>query len=150
VGERGFRVQGLGEIAIHCADIDRMSRFYEEIIGLEPLAGGYRAGIRFYRIGEGVAGHTAVLALFQCEERASEALLAATAARTSSLHHIALALPREEQDNVVAWYEENGVDCRIEEFPWIGWRGIFVRDPEGNTVELVSYDASVKEGQSPA
>jgi hypothetical protein len=42
-----------------------------------------------------------------------------------------------------SWYEENGIDWRIEKFPWIGWRGVFVRDPEGNTVELVSYDASV-------
>lgn len=148
--KRNFQVRGLGEVAIRCADVDRMSRFYEEIIGLEPLAGGYRAGIRFYRIGDGVAGHTTVLALFQCEDRAAEGVQAAIADQTSSLHHIALSLPREEQDSVVAWYEANGVAWRVEEFPWVGWRGIFVRDPEGNTVELVSYDASVKEDPPPA
>lgn len=146
--ERGFRVQGLGEIAIRCADIDAMSRFYEDIIGLQPLEGGYRAGIRFYRIAEGVAGHTTVLALFQCEDGTADGLRAAIAEQNSSLHHIALSLPREEQDNVVAWYEANGVAWRVEEFPWIGWRGIFARDPEGNTVELVSYDASMNAGRT--
>jgi hypothetical protein len=30
-----------------------------------------------------------------------------------------------------------------DRFPWIGWRGVFARDPEGNSVEFVSDDASV-------
>jgi hypothetical protein len=26
---------------------------------------------------------------------------------------------------------------------WIGWRGVFVDDPDGNAVELVAYDAGL-------
>jgi hypothetical protein len=59
------------------------------------------------------------------------------------LHHIALSLPFEEQDAVLRWYDEIGQPYRIEEFGWIGWRGIFTEDPEGNTVELVAYDSSM-------
>lgn len=58
----------------------------------------------------------------------------------SSLHHIALSLPWEEQDAVIAWYEELGRDHNVEYFDWVGWRGVFTFDPDGNTVELVAKD----------
>jgi catechol-2,3-dioxygenase len=61
----------------------------------------------------------------------------------SSLHHIALSLPFDEQDAVMRWYDHLGQPYRIEQFGWIGWRGIFTEDPEGNTVELVAYDPSM-------
>ena len=41
------------------------------------------------------------------------------------------------------WYDQNSVDYRVQVFDWIGWRGIFAADPEGNTVELVAYDRSL-------
>ena len=63
----------------------------------------------------------------------------------SSLHHIALSLPFDEQDAVMAWYDKLGQPYNVQEFRWIGWRGIFTTDPEGNTVELVAYDASLKD-----
>jgi hypothetical protein len=54
-----------------------------------------------------------------------------------------LALPRDEQEAAQAWFERHNLACRVEEFRWIGWRGLFVHDPDGNTVELVAYDASL-------
>jgi len=41
---------------------------------------------------------------------------------------------------VIAWYQAQGLPYRVETFDWIGWRGIFTQDPEGNTVELVAKD----------
>ena len=41
------------------------------------------------------------------------------------------------------WYDANGIDYHVEEFGWIGWRGIFAKAPEGNTVELVAHDESM-------
>jgi hypothetical protein len=38
------------------------------------------------------------------------------------------------------WYEAHGVTYHVENFGWVGWRGVFTQDPEGNTVELVAYD----------
>lgn len=132
-----FRPRALGEIAIRCTDMAAMVAFYEDVIGLSRLRGGPQSDIVFFRIGEGVGGHTAVLALF-----------AATGPRPaagigSSLHHIALSLPYAEQQAVMDWYKQTGQHYRIELFDWIGWRGIFTQDPEGNTVELVAYDASL-------
>lgn len=147
--DRGFKPRALGEIAIRCADIDVMSAFYQDVIGLEPITGAHSGDIRFFKIADGFAGHTAVLALFKHDAgrpdlHPTSAEPPATGAR-SSLHHIALSLPFEEQEAVMAWYDRVGQDYTIQTFGWIGWRGIFTRDPEGNTVELVAYDASLRD-----
>lgn len=130
-GGRGFTVRGLGEIAIACADVSAMRAFYETVIGL-PLLAERPSGIVFLNIGEGHAGHTTVLALFPTGSGASPT--------PSSLHHFALTLNYDEQAAAIAHFERHGISHRIEEFPWIGWRGVFVSDPEGNTVELVAAD----------
>jgi len=48
-----------------------------------------------------------------------------------------------DQNSVMEWYEQHEQPYRIEHFGWVGWRGIFTEDPEGNTVELVAFDPSL-------
>lgn len=139
-----FTVGGLGEIAIRCADLPPMVAFYRDVIGL-PVLSDTGAGIVFFELGNGVAGHTSVLALFDWRVGRAELHGAAsgppTAGTGSSLHHIALSLPRAEQEKALAFYVAQGVPHTVQIFDWIGWRGVFTNDPEGNTVELVSHDA---------
>lgn len=147
---KGFRPRALGEIAIRCADIHAMSEFYVNVIGLGRLPGNSADGIVFLKVADGFGGHTSVLALFDAklglpDRGNSTPPIPVTGAR-SSLHHIALSLPFSEQAAVIAWYEKLGQPYRIETFDWIGWRGIFTQDPEGNTVELVAYDPSLTAG----
>ena len=144
-----FEIGALGEIAIRCADIASMSTFYEEILGLTHLSGDHRSGIIFYKIADGFAGHTTVLALFaadapQRDVHPKSGTAPATGAG-SSLHHIALSLTRADQDTAIDWFTKTGVTHRIEHFGWIGWRGVFLTDPEGNTVELVAYSDDFKD-----
>lgn len=141
--ERGFKPRGLGEIALRCADMVGMVAFYRDVIGLEVLRGTAEEPIVFFKIGEGVAGHTTVLALFHHSLGARGHKGPPEAGSRSSLHHIALSLPWQEQEAVVAHYEALGQPYRIETFEWAKWRGIFTEDPEGNTVELVAYDPAV-------
>jgi hypothetical protein len=49
-----------------------------------------------------------------------------------------LSLPWSEQQYVLQWYDEQGIEYEVRDFKWIGWRGIFTHDPEGNSVELVA------------
>jgi catechol 2,3-dioxygenase-like lactoylglutathione lyase family enzyme len=147
-GDRDFTVRALGEIAIRCRDFDAMIVFYRDVIGLPLLEGFHDDGIVFFSLGESHGGHTAVLALFRHDagnpdlhprgETGPE-----TGAR-SSLHHVALAVDRHEQDAICAWYVRQGLTYRIQEFSWIGWRGIFTTDPDGNTLELVAADPSIQ------
>ena len=134
MSKRGFTVKALGEVAIRCRDISAMVEFYRDVIGLEVLEGGHRESIVFFKLADGYAGHTCVLALFT-----GEAGFEPPPKGTSSLHHLALTVDFSEQDAAIAWYESLGLTCRIEHFDWIGWRGVFTEDPEGNTVELVAY-----------
>ncbi|TPW33633.1 VOC family protein [Martelella alba] len=133
---RKFSPRALGEIAIRCRDFSAMQDFYGRILGLERLIGDagrtHRAGIVFYRLGESFGGHLAVLALFEDTGEEVE-----TGPR-SSLHHLALSLTYGEQADAAAWLEKHGCEARFQDFDWAGWRGLFTRDPDGNTVELVA------------
>lgn len=140
--DRGFRVRALGEVAIRCADLDAMIAFYRDVLGLDILEGSHSGGICFFQLGESHGGHTAVLALFQ-HDTAQRAVHPESAGNPvtgagSSLHHLALTVDAAEQQAVIDWYEARGQPYRIEDFDWIGWRGVFTQDPEGNTVELVA------------
>ncbi|CUK08021.1 Glyoxalase-like domain protein [Ruegeria denitrificans] len=148
MSDRGFQPRALGEIAIRCADMGAMVAFYEDVIGLERLTGDHNSAITFFRIAEGFDGHTQILALFHHRAAPRSGLHPVgdekpTTGAGSSLHHIALSLPFAEQQAVMRWYDTIGQSYRVEQFGWIGWRGIFTEDPEGNTVELVAYDPSM-------
>ncbi len=146
--DRGFKVGGLGEIAIRCVDFEAMFAFYRNVIGLEVMSLAEGPGIAFFRISEGVAGHTNVLALFRNGAGTKDAKPNASnpplAGAQSSLHHIALSLPFEEQDALMRWYEARGIAYDVEVFDWVGWRGVFTQDPDGNTVELVAFNEALK------
>ena len=148
--ERGFQVRALGEIAIRCADLDAMTAFYRDVIGLNVLDSFADDGIVFFRLGESYGGHTAVLALFHYSAGRTELHPRgergpATGAH-SSLHHVALTVDYAEQEAAMRWYDRHDVPYRVQIFDWVGWRGIFAQDPEGNTVELVAHDSSLLAG----
>jgi catechol 2,3-dioxygenase-like lactoylglutathione lyase family enzyme len=147
-----FSVKGLGEIAIRCADLDAMVAFYRDVIGLKIVSDSRGNGnIVFFGIGEegsGVGGHTTVLALF-----AHNAIMRGAhpddagppvAGAKSSLHHLALTILAKDHDAVLEHYTALGLTHRVEHFGWVGWKGIFTDDPEGNTVELVAYNPDWK------
>ncbi len=142
-----FAVRDLGEVAIRCADIDPMFAFYRDVIGLDVLSEP-EGGIAFFRLAPGHAGHTRVLALFGTD--AGNPRLHARATRApatgagSSLHHLALNVDFDAQDAAVAWFQARGLAPGVQVFAWVGWRGVFVTDPEGNTVELVAHHPSLE------
>jgi catechol 2,3-dioxygenase-like lactoylglutathione lyase family enzyme len=142
--ERQFKVRALGEIAIRCVDLPAMVAFYRDVIGLEPLNDPNGDRVVFLRVAEGFGGHTSVLALFRHDIEGAGQTRGAThppeTGPRSSLHHIALTVLWEEQDAAMAWYRHLGLACRVERFDWVGWRGVFTFDPDGNTVELVAKD----------
>lgn len=140
-------VKALGEIAIRCGDLNRMATFYQDIVGLKVLRDFRKTGIVFFKISEGYGGHTTVLALFgpgagRPELHAQSDMAPETGAR-SSLHHIALTVDFDAQDRIKDWLTQHGVPYRTEIFDWIGWRGVFITDPEGNTVEFVAADQTL-------
>ena len=130
-------IMGLGEVGLRVTDLAQMADFYEHVIGLERWR-RFEGGV-FFRIAEGFAGHTRVLGLF--DRRARD--LVPPRADASRLDHFAFEIPLSAYQSERARLEGSGLRVTTREFPGLQFRALFVNDPEGNTVELVCYDASI-------
>lgn len=128
----------LGEIAFRVADLDGMQRFYEDIIGLELMKRFPHAA--FFKIAEGLAGHTQILALF--DRTAASDYTGLDAAKTT-VDHIAFATTLEDFASEKTRLEGLGMSVRTSEHAWVHWRSLYLSDPEGNLVEFVCYDETV-------
>jgi catechol-2,3-dioxygenase len=131
-------IKALGEIALRVTALDAMQRFYEEIVGLELMRRTDTAV--FFKIAEGYGGHTQVLALF---DRSSVPGYQALNPATSTIDHIAFAIPLADYESEKARLEGLGLTVTTAEHAWAHWRSLYVFDPEGNEVEWVCYDESV-------
>ena len=131
-------IRGLGEIALRVADLDRMQAFYEGVIGLELLRRFPQSA--FFRIADGVAGHTQILALF---DRAAEPGYQGLSSAHTTVDHLAFTIALEDYAAEKARLEAAGLRVDTAEHAWVHWRSLYVSDPEGNRVELVCFDPSV-------
>ena len=127
-------VRDIHHVSINVSDADRALTFYRDLLGLPVLEGNYSPHIVFFEIAAGVAGHTTVLALFGDDSDEPVA-----AGDHSSLHHFALSIPWQQQSQLIDWYDRKGIKYEVRDFEWIGWRGVFTHDPEGNLVEIVAW-----------
>ena len=125
-------VRDLGEIALRVGDLDAMQRFYREVIGLELMKRFEHAA--FFKLADGHAGHTRILALF---DRKAELDPAKT-----TLDHIAFNIDHADYEAEKVRLEALGLAVRTAYHDWVQWRSLYVDDPEGNTVELVCYEGS--------
>ena len=131
-------IRALGEIALRVKDLDSMQRFYEEVIGLELMRKFPHAV--FFKIAEGYGGHTQILALF---DRTQDTGYQGVESEKSTVDHFAFTIPLTEFDGEKRRLEQLGLNVRTAEHAWVHWRSLYVRDPEGNIVELVCYDEGV-------
>jgi catechol-2,3-dioxygenase len=136
--EQRTSVRGLGEIALRVNSLDAMQHFYEQVIGL-PLITRF-PNSAFFKIADGYAGHTQVLALF---DRSQSPGYRGTDAATSTVDHIAFEIALPDFAAEKKRLEALGLQVETAEHAWVHWRSLYVSDPEGNQVELVCYDASV-------
>jgi catechol 2,3-dioxygenase len=131
-------IKGLGEIAFRVSNLDASQEFYERVVGLELMQRFPTSA--FFRIAEGVAGHTQILALFDRSE--SDGYRGLDSARTT-VDHVAFGIELADYEPEKARLEALGVPVTTSEHDWVHWRSIYFNDPDGNEVELVCYDPSV-------
>jgi catechol-2,3-dioxygenase len=134
---------GVGEVVLRVRDLDAMQRFYQEVFGLELLRRFER--MAFLRVAAGRAGHTAIVALFDQGLPTPIPSLprAPTEVERTTLHHFALEIPHEAHAAWRARLEARGLAVTVAEHRWVGWRSLYVADPEGNVVELVCHDPAL-------
>jgi catechol 2,3-dioxygenase-like lactoylglutathione lyase family enzyme len=132
----------LDHIVLAVRRLDEMLGFYLDIVGLAPhRVDEFRAGTALFpclRVSEGT-----IIDLLP------EALWSAGAddlvqAGHPNLHHFCLCVERGEWQALLARREGGGVEIESGPMTLSGARGdgtsIYVRDPDGNRVELRHYD----------
>jgi len=133
-------VKALGEIALRVADLDAMQAFYEEVIGLELMR--QFPSSAFFKIADGYKGHTQILALFDRSHQ--EGYKGIDASRTT-IDHLAFAISLNDYESELKRLQGLGQTVTTTTHGWVKWRSLYVRDPEGNQVELVCYDSAIDE-----
>lgn len=136
-------IKSLGEAAIRVSDLDTMSRFYEEILGLQVIR--KEEGFVFFKIAKGYGGHSQNLALFKAEE--SSFLVSKSdqlSPENSTLHHLAFNIDLEDFEAEQSRLTRLGISVQEVEHPWIHVRSLYFPDPENNLLEFVSFDPSLK------
>jgi catechol 2,3-dioxygenase-like lactoylglutathione lyase family enzyme len=140
-------IKGLGEVSIRVADLDRMHKFYEEVVGLEVLRRD--ENFVFFKIAEGYGGHTQNLALFDATDLGFiEAKSPQLSPEHTTLHHVALNIALEDYEAEKSRLEGLGLQVLAYEHEWIHVRSLYFPDPEGNLLEFVAYDASLDRGNT--
>jgi catechol 2,3-dioxygenase-like lactoylglutathione lyase family enzyme len=134
----------LGEIVIRSENPEKLVEFYSQVIGLELFASFGSA--TFFKVDDDFEGHPQLLAIFdKTHEYSGPKNVQTVKAESGSgtLHHFAFALDKaaftKERDRL----ESMGITLQSGEHPPFGWRSIYLYDPDGNSVELVCYDADL-------
>ena len=130
--------KALGEIALRVEDLDLMQHFYHEIIGL-TLMKRFEHAV-FFKIADGYAGHTQIMALFDLSSQTDYQGLSPA---LTTVDHFAFAIDLADYQSERERLETAGLHVELAEHTWVHWRSLFVTDPEGNRVEFVCYDESV-------
>ncbi len=140
---RDKRIKGLGEVSIRVSNLDDMHRFYEDVVGLEVLR--REENFVFFKIAEGYGGHSQNLALFDATDQSFlETKSPKLSAEQTTLHHIALNIALEDYESEKRRLEGLGLSVLATEHEWIHVRSLYFSDPEGNLLEFVCYDESVR------
>jgi len=133
------KIKGLGEIAFRVNDLDAMQTFYSEVVGL-PLLKRFD-NTAFFKISDGIEGHTEVLALF---DRSDEAGYIGPDRTKTTVDHIAFVISQQDFVAEQERLQAHGLKVDTSEHGWVHWRSLYINDPEGNRVEWVCYDPDVQ------
>jgi catechol 2,3-dioxygenase len=138
-----IRPLGVGEVVVRVADLDRAIVFYRDVLGFELLR-VLHGSIAFMRVADGVEGHTQIIGLFSRDWPASREgkTWDGCEPRQSTLHHFAVEISLKDYERVLSYLRTQGLNPNTSVHAWIGWRSIYVSDPDENTVEFVCYDQS--------
>jgi len=128
------RVKRLGEVSIQVRDLDAMQKFYEEVVGLEVLRRD--ESFVFFKVAEGYGGHSQNLALFEASNTLNP--------QESTLHHIALNIALEDFESEKMPLDGLGLKVNATVHEWLHVRSMYFYDPEGNHLEFVAYDETVR------
>jgi len=138
------RHKRLSELVIRSENARRLVRFYQDILGLKLFASFDSA--TFLKIDDDFDGHPQLLAIFEKSHTFSgpkDMQADKAVANAGTLHHFAFVLEKEDFLAEQERLNGTGIELQYAEHPRFGWRSVYMFDPDGNSVELICYDASL-------
>ena len=138
-------ITGIAEISLRVNDLDRMRRFYEQVIGLEILRENQESSGKaiFYAVGAGDEN----LALFEeklvgwfTRDKSPQ-----IDPKLTTLSHIAFSIALDDFESEKKRLESLGIEIVDSgTSSWMHCRMFYFFDPEGNLIEFKSHDESVR------
>jgi catechol 2,3-dioxygenase-like lactoylglutathione lyase family enzyme len=127
-------IDGLAEVVLNVHDPDRSLAFYSGLLDLERISPIGQPGPIFLRVGQATANVPSLLVLVPLPAETVEF------AGPRTLHHLALTVPAHAFDAARATFVDQGIEVRDGKHPVLAVRTMYVTDPDGNEVELISPD----------
>ena len=129
-----LRLAGVYETVVYGSDVEALAAFYTDVLGLRQVTAMDDLGAAFRLDDSGV------LLLFD-PDRAAVPGRPVPSHGASGAGHVAFAIADGDYDRWLDHLRELGVEIE-RELTWsAGGRSIYVRDPAGNSVELVEGEA---------
>jgi catechol 2,3-dioxygenase-like lactoylglutathione lyase family enzyme len=127
-----IQIDGLAEVVLNVRDASRAVAFYRDVLGLQRISAEGQPGPIFFRAGQANDQVPSLLVLVPLPAGAP----AFAAPRT--LHHLALTVPAAAFDDARSALVEAGIEVRDGQHPVLAVRTMYITDPDGNEVELIS------------
>ncbi len=124
------KIDGLHQIALTTADLERSTGFYQDVLGLPLIASFDPPGLAFFRVGD---VRLSIQKVDEVEATSSVIYLAVQDidAATDSLKEQSIELEREPE---VVFRDDQGQFGEAGEEEWMA----FFRDPDGNLLAFAS------------
>jgi catechol 2,3-dioxygenase-like lactoylglutathione lyase family enzyme len=137
-------ITGITEVALRVHDLDRMRRFYEEVIGLEVLGGNESndGTALFFAVGAGNS-HLALfpekLTGWYTRDKSSQ-----IDPKLTTLSHFALSIALDDFESERKRIEQLGIEIvESRTSSWLHCRMFYFFDPEGNLIEFNNHDETI-------
>jgi catechol 2,3-dioxygenase-like lactoylglutathione lyase family enzyme len=127
-----IQIDGLAEVVLNVRNAPRAVAFYGGLLGLQRLSAEGQPGPIFFRAGQANDHVPSLLVLVPLPDDAPEF------AAPRTLHHLALTVPAAVFDEARSTLVEAGIEVRDGQHPLLAVRTMYVTDPDGNEVELIS------------
>ena len=125
----------LTHIRLLVSDFDACFRFYRDVMGLEAVWGEEGSGYADFKVGEGLA-----LALFERQAQAEAVGTDHLPSKATSQDRVSLVFGSDDLDADFQSLKGRGVQVVAEpaDHPEWGIRVAYLRDPDGNLIEINS------------